>query len=573
MTRRQRMVSILLTAMMLLTLLTGCIVTPIAPIEGTTPAPTTAPVIEPTKAADDGIIWKGKITIAPYMFGPVDESKNVVKPLVEAALLKYGYDVDLENVFIENSQYAELLNVRIAAGDAPDIFESKSQTYMQEYFEQGSIKSWSKEFFIEKCPTIMDFVNKGGVDGRLKNYIDMFWDFALLDDKMVTVPPFSEAGTMLPKVMLLRKDWLDNLGVKDLPYSLDDYIKLMYRFTKEDPDKNGKDDTYGFSTSFIRAVFGAFYGYISFPDPTYSSRIEFYNLDGKIQCGDILPTNKEALKILAQCYKDGVIDPEFVSQNGENTGGYWALSQPFINGRIGASCHASIDHYRLPEVTGTEGPCAKEFFAVNGDYDFVYAPWPAGPEGNFGGWSLGPAVGIGENAVYNGEMDDEKLAAILSMLDIFAKNDELSLTACYGVKGTHYEITGSSDKPGLKTLITNEELNAAGASAYRGFYGGPSPLNENLIRMNYYNAPSIANIFSIQAQPGYKGGYNRDVYETTESVSKYQEELSSLRDETFIKIIRGEVGIDAYDTYVKDYLERGGQILIDEAQAWWDSKH
>ena len=91
--------------------------------------------------------------------------------------------------------------------------------------------------------------------------------------------------------------------------------------------------------------------------------------------------------------------------------------------------------------------------------------------------------------------------------------------------------------------------------------------------MNYYNSPSISNIFTIQAQPGYKGGYNRDVYETTESVSKYKEELSSLRDETFIKIIRGDLGIDAYDAYVEEYLQRGGQILIDEAQAWWDSKH
>lgn len=572
MTKRQRTISFLLTAMMLLTLVTSCTIIP-TQIAGTTPAPTTAQTAAPTKAVDDGIIWKGKITVAPYMFGPVDESKNVVKPLIEEALLKYGYDVDLENVFIENSQYAELLNVRIAGGDAPDIYEAKSQTYMKEYYEQGAIKAWDKELFIEKCPTIHQFINDGCVGGRLKDYVSMFWDLAMIDGKMVTVPPVGEAGTMLPKVMLIRGDWLENLGVKELPYTLDDFIKLMYRFTKEDPDKNGKNDTYGFSTSAIRAVFGAFYGYTSFPDPTYSSRIEFYNLDGKIQCGDILPTNKEALKILAQCYADGVIDPEFVSQNGENTGGYWALSQPFINARLGASCHASIDHYRLPEVTGTEGPCAKEYFAVNGNYNFVYAPWPAGPEGNFGGWSLGPAVGIGENAVYNSSMDDEKLVAILSMMDIFAKDDELALTAVYGIKGTHYEVTGTADKPGIKTLLANEEMNAAGSMAYRGFYGGPSPMNENLIKMNYYNSPSLSNIFAIQAQPGYKGGYNRDVYETTESVSKYKEELSSLRDETFIKIIRGEVGIDAYDAYVKDYLERGGQILIDEAQAWWDSKH
>jgi len=565
MTKKSKFVSILLVGLMVVMLISAC-----TPKEssgsGTTKAATT------TKA-DDGIKWKGTITVAPYMFGPVDESKNVVKPLMEAKLLEYGYDVDVQNVYIENSQYLDLLNVRIASGDAPDIFEPKGTSIMRDYYNQGAIASWSKELFIEKCPTIYNFIMNGCVDGRLKDYVDMFWDFAMIDGKMVTVPPMAEAGTMLAKVMLLRGDWLENLGVTELPYSLDDFIALMYRFTNEDPDKNGKDDTYGFSTSVVRSIFGAFYGFISFPDPSHNSRIEFYNIDGKIHCGDILPSNKEALKVLAKCYADGVIDPEFVAQNGENTGGYWALSQPFINGRIGASSHASIDHYRYPEVTGTEGACAKEYFAVNGNYNYKYAPWPAGPEGNYGGGSLGPACGIGENAVYNAKMDQEKLEAILSILDIFAKDSELAILASYGIEGTQYDITGPADKPGIVVKVTNEELNASGAAAYRGFYGGPSPMNDTLIRMNYYNNPVFDNIFRIQGQPGYKGGYNRDVYDSTASTSKYAPELLTLRDETFVNIICGKQSVDTYDDYVKEYLKIGGQILIDEAQEWWDSKH
>ncbi len=560
MIKKSRLVFIFLAGMMVITLITGCV--------QSTPSGT-----EATTKADNGIKWSGTITVAPYMFGPVDESKNVIKPLIEEKLLKYGYDVDVQNVYIENSEYLDILNVRLAGGDAPDIFESKGTATLKDYYNQGLIKTWDKELFIEKCPTIYNFITKGGVDGRLINYVDMFWDFALIDGKMVTVPPMSEAGTMLAKVMLLRGDWLENLGVKELPYKLEDFINLMYRFTNEDPDKDGEKDTYGFSSSVVRNIFGAFYGYISFPDPSHSSRIEFYNIDGKIQCGDILPSNKEALKVLAKCYADGVIDPEFVAQNGENQGGYWAFSQPFMNGRIGASSQASIDHYRLPDVTGTPGRCAEEYYKINGNYNFVYAPWPAGPDGNYGGGSLGPAVNIGENAVYNAKIDDAKLEAILSILEIFAKDDELALLGNLGIKGIHYNLVGSEDKPGMAFLLKNEELNAAGVMAYRGFYGGPSSVNETLIRMNYYNNPAYANIFKYQAQPGYKGGYNRDVYESTASTSTYSSELLALRDETFIKIIRGEESIDAYDAYVKKYLEIGGQILIDEAQAWWDEKH
>jgi len=170
-------------------------------------------------------------------------------------------------------------------------------------------------------------------------------------------------------------------------------------------------------------------------------------------------------------------------------------------------------------------------------------------------------------------MDQAKLEAILSILDIFAKDDELALLANSGIEGIHYDLIGPSDKPGIAAKLANADLNAAGVMSYRGFMGGPSPMNETLIRMNFYNNPSYANIFRIQDQPGYKGGYNRDVYDSLPSTSTYASELLALRDETFIKIIRGELDIDAYDEYVKKYLASGGQVLIDEAQAWWDERH
>lgn len=571
--KAKKIISLSLALLLALSLLAGCGSGGNGPATSGTSVETAGTTAAVTTEGNK-IKWSGTITVAPYMFGPVDENNNSIKPLLEEGLLKYGYDVDLVNVYIENSDYENLLNVRIAANDAPDVFEPKSPAALREYYRQGSIASWDRAFYEENCPTINSFISNGGVDGRLKNYVDMFWDFAMIDGKMVTIPKFDEAGTMLPKVMLLRGDWLENLGVEELPYTLDDFLALMYRFRNDDPDKNGKKDTYGFSTSAIRAIFGAFYGYTGFPDPKAEGSIYFYDINGKIECGDVMATNKEALAVLSKCYADGIIDPEFVAQLGENTGGYWALSQPFINGRIGASCHAGIDHYRLPEVTGVEGPCAKEYFAVNGNYNFKYAPWPKGPQGNYGGWSLGPACSIGENAAYNAALnkDTEKLAAILQIMDIFAKDDELAILGIAGVEGTHFEYTGDSATPSLKSLMDNEKNNAAGVGAYRGIYGGPAPYNEKYMRMSYYNSPTIANMLKIQAQEGYKGGYNRDVYDSTASTTKYKEELITYRDETFIKIIRGELSLDAYDTYVQEYMKRGGEILTKEAQEWYDAK-
>ena len=45
--------------------------------------------------------------------------------------------------------------------------------------------------------------------------------------------------------MLIRKDWLDKLGLQ-VPLTLNEYIAVMKAFTEKDPDGNGRADTYGY---------------------------------------------------------------------------------------------------------------------------------------------------------------------------------------------------------------------------------------------------------------------------------------------------------------------------------------
>lgn len=45
--------------------------------------------------------------------------------------------------------------------------------------------------------------------------------------------------------LCIRKDWLDKLGL-EVPKTLDEFMEVMRQFTLNDPDGNGKNDTYGF---------------------------------------------------------------------------------------------------------------------------------------------------------------------------------------------------------------------------------------------------------------------------------------------------------------------------------------
>ncbi len=527
--------------------------------------------------ADDSVPvkWSGTISVASYMFAPFDPDKDIVVKEAEKILKeKYGYDVTFDIQYIEYQQYQEILNTRIAGKTAPDVFISMSSSNMDNLYEQGAIAEFDVDFFAQNAPNLYAFMNNGGYHGRLANFVDMFWDYSTVaNGKMITVAGMTEAGAMPYKNLVYRGDWLDKLGVdpEALPMTVEDFMALMYRFADEDPNGNGVKDTYGFSTTVIEALFGAYGSYTAISagfstNPSWGPHW-FVGDDGKVICSDILPGNKDVLAILQKAYADGVLDPEFIT--GENTGGYWAISQGFINGLYGVSALASIGHYRYPEVMGDDGGrCAQEYYAVNGaDSTFYYGPWPAGPNGDYG-WRLGYAVGIGENMLYNASLNDdpEKLAAIFAILDIFFTDDELALLTACGVEGVTFEYT---DAGSVVMLKTNEELNECGVAVLRGLYGGGGNYNEMIQELGFYNNPDIKNRLEWAAKPQYDSYLLTVVPVALPSQSTYASELLAFRDETWISIIKGDLPVDYYDEYVQGWLDLGGQVLTDEANAWY----
>lgn len=522
---------------------------------------TEAPVEEATP-------WTGTISVSSYAFGPMDEEQDIVGPYVEEALKAYDIDVDLEYVYVEYPNYIEIMNTRLAGGTAPDIFLSNSLDNMLELYNQGAIASWSKEFFMENAPNINAYVEAGGIDGMQKDSVSLFWEYAMVGDDMITIPKFSPGQNIPYKNVVYREDWLEALGVTELPKTTDDFVDLMYRFANEDPDGNGKKDTYGMSSSMIRAMFGAAGNYNGF----ISSTPHWYNVDGKMVVADVLPQNKEVLATLAKMYADGVLHPEFITR--ENEGGYWAISHQMINGEIGVSCLASIDHYRYADVSGDPGPCLKEYLAINGDdSSVVYGPWPAGNDGEYG-YMVGYGASIGENAVYNASLNDdpEKLATIFKIMDIFSTDQELAQWAHWGEEGNTFEFTGTDEAPGIKYLLENTEMNLVGVQAYRSLYGADSPYNEFIQKAGSLNHPNTINRLKIMENDQFDSYRVSDLYSALPSEADYKEELKTYRDETWVGMITGELSIDYWDTFVEEYMARGGATLTEEANEWLANK-
>ena len=515
--------------------------------------------------SENPIKWSGKITVAPYMFSQVEN--DIMTPMVEEKLLEYGYDVDLENVYIENGQYAELLNIRIASGDAPDIFRGIDDAAFLEYNRQGVIANWEESFFRENAPAVAAFIDSGGPNGSNKAIAEVAWKMTRYEGKMASVP-YIARQTGSPINVIYNKQWLEKLNAQ-VPETLDDFVKLMYRFKNEDPDNNGKNDTYGLSTTMLNVIFGACG---SFPGFLHMDYGHWYDVDGQLVAADIMPGNKEALSLIRQFFADGILDPEFVT--GENTGGYWAISQSFVNGRIGVTHSAGMGHYQPVLVEGgTAGTVLQEFQKIQGtDANVVIGPWIEGPNGDRGGFLRYAVSGSNGSILYNADLnkDMDKLAALFQIQDIFARDLDLCNLALNGIEGEHYTF-----QEGGWTLaaegIDNKVKNQMGLMALRSLYGAENPSNDAFFAQGD-NDPGLK--WRREIQSTYSGlaadvGYLSKLYTALPSQSKYQAELQAYRDEMWLKIIQGTLPIDYYDTYVQEWKSKGGSTLTEEANAWY----
>ena len=148
----------------------------------------------PAAAEDEPV----KISVASYMFGPIDNEKDVITPLVEQQLKeKHGINVDIEEVYIEQANYSEILSTRLAGGTAPDVFLAQSATTLNSYYDQGVIKSWDVDFFKENAPDVYAFIMGGAAYGDLAGDVEAWQKASMKDGKMVVIPSFKPIQRMM----------------------------------------------------------------------------------------------------------------------------------------------------------------------------------------------------------------------------------------------------------------------------------------------------------------------------------------------------------------------------------------
>jgi len=171
--------------------------------------------------------------------------------------------------------------------------------------------------------------------------------------EVYSVPYFYD-NTCISWITSIRKDWMENVGITELPTNMDELEALLDAFKNGDPDKNGVDDTYALaSDTYGLWNLPAYYG--------CSSQLGFVkDNDGVVTTTAISDEYKAYLTKMAEWYQKGYIDPEYI------TDGRAEVRAKYAQGTIGIY---SDNPWWFEAGRGDVGPlqmvCAK-----NPDVDF-----------------------------------------------------------------------------------------------------------------------------------------------------------------------------------------------------------
>lgn len=152
--------------------------------------------------------------------------------------------------YYKGSDIFVLTQTMLNSGNLPDIFFS-----VPVGFTCAKVAKYGKEGFFADLTNRMKTWAPHAYDAIHSTEHSYAKAVAYAPGKVYSLPsihPSAKEGgqvsLMEERQVMINMAWLDELGLK-VPQTTDEFYKVAKAFTEEDPDGNGKDDTYGFGTS------------------------------------------------------------------------------------------------------------------------------------------------------------------------------------------------------------------------------------------------------------------------------------------------------------------------------------
>lgn len=514
--------------------------------------------------ADPNAKYETPITVTTVMglSDQVQKSVSLKPDVLSDNVWTRGYEKDLGIKIdylwtVPAAQMEQKMNVSISSNDLPDIIPANARQFKM--LVDTGVAMDITELFDQYASDFTKQMMEADQNIGLSQ--------ATVDGKLLALPQINGAIDGASMIWI-RADWLKNLGLEP-PKTMDDVLRIAEAFTKNDPDKNGSDDTFGLGLA--KDLFGGF----AVLDGFFEGFGGYANgwVDdgsGSLVYGSIQPQIKTALGKLAEMYNNGYIDTEFSVKDagkvaeaatagkigmlfGQHYLPFWPL-QDSKNKDPNADWQAfpivSADGQQAkPMINGS----AHTFYVVNKKmknpeaaiklYNYFYAKDPA----------LSPDF----DPSYHGQ--DSKLETNpdefyqLAVMTTFFPQQNLFI---HQNVDKYFNENDQSvlDNYWVKDNVGIIESYKAGDNAKWSNYGWAGPDNSAFSIIDYYEKN---NLFL-------KNGYIKG---DTESMTQKGATLTQMRSETFTKIIMGSAPLDEFDSYVEKWKKLGGDDITKEVNA------
>lgn len=203
------------------------------------------------------------------------------------------------------ADYDQKLLAAIASGEKFDLLQI-SKEKMSTFVEQGIITPLTEQVNGSKVLSDPNVIPANE------------WEQVKTKDGQIFGVFTKYQGGTMP---IVRKDWLDKLNLSE-PVTLDDYYNVLKAFTEQDPDGNGKKDTYGLSTAGMYELQGFF-------SAAGLKQRYVETADGKL---DVPYSTDAAIPVyewLNKLFEEGILDPNFTTND---TG---KMRDLFLTDRVG----------------------------------------------------------------------------------------------------------------------------------------------------------------------------------------------------------------------------------------------
>jgi putative aldouronate transport system substrate-binding protein len=307
----------------------------------------------------------------------------------------------LSFTWVPENIYSDKMASAIAGGALPDVLSVKAVDAKHPSVVNG-IRSglfWEIGPYLSQYPNLAKHVNpdimrNGAYFG--KEY-GLYWE-----------RPISRQGIQY------RKDWLDRLGLTE-PHTIEELYAVLKAFTEDDPDGNGKQDTYGLMDR-NDLVFGAFKNiavYLGAPNG-------WGLVDGRLTPDFMTEEYRSAMLFMKQLYDEGILNPDFAVTSKAQQEDRFVQGEAgmMISNLLAASIQdkmkKSNPEGKIGIINRVKGPMGERVWGGTG----------------FGGLFLFPKSSV---------KTEEELHGILAFFDKTLSEDVNNLIT-YGIKGRHYSL-------------------------------------------------------------------------------------------------------------------------------------